>query len=76
MPQADLLREACIDGGERRRPRLGLGHGAAARVCCTEGKRRGEEEQQVEGVLFNLPGGPGRKGSGSGGHGGARPWHQ
>ena len=28
LPLADLLREACVDSGERRRPRLGHGHGA------------------------------------------------
>ena len=53
----DLLREACVDGGVRRRPRLGHGHGAGRLGFLQRVEKEGEEEQHVEGGLFTLHGG-------------------
>ena len=58
----DLLREACVDGGVRRRPRLGHRHGAGRLwFPATGGEKEGKEEQHVEGGLFTLHGGPGAR---------------
>ena len=52
LPLADLLREASVDVGERRRPRLGHGHDAARVRVSGAGKMRGGEREQGVVVLL------------------------
>ena len=75
--RSDLLQEACVDGGVRRRlgqlavmAPLGLGllHGG--------GGKEGEREQHVVGVFFILHGGPGREEEAGEATGARRPWRQ
>ena len=76
LPQLDLRREACVDGGERRR----LGQLTAmapfrVRVRC-EGEKGGGERAEVVGVLFILHGGPGREEEAGDATATRRPWRQ
>ena len=72
----DLLRDASIVGGERRRPAKIRAWRRALLGLAAGGEKEGRREQVVEGVSFILQGGPGCEGSGGGGRGGARPWRQ
>ena len=72
----DLLGDAPINGGERRRPAKIRAWRRAPLGLAAGGEKEGRREQVVEGVSFILQGGPGCEGSGGGGRGGARPWRQ
>ena len=43
LPQLDLLRAACVGGGERRHPLLGHGHGAVRFRVSGTGEKDGRE---------------------------------
>ena len=69
FPQLDLLRGAHVVGGERRRPRLGLGHGAALGLgFLRRGKKEGERSKWSRAASLSSMGGQGARGA-RGGHG-------
>ena len=51
LPRLDLLQAVPIDGGERRHPLLGFGHGAARFRVSGTGEKEGREREQGEVVV-------------------------
>ena len=63
MPQADLLRVACIDGDKRRRPRLSCGHGAGLGFAAQEGQKEGRRSKWSRGCSLSTRWGARREGA-------------
>ena len=76
LPLADLLREASVDGGERRRPRLSRGHVGQQLGFAARGKKGGGERAERRRGASYPPGGPGREGAAEGATAMRRSWRQ